>query len=599
MPDPVLMSTGDKCAMTLKNKLLRWHNRLLAEKIDLHNDANQEDLGVALISLGADKLRHGTNGRSLYDHLMGTSALLRSWALPDELVRAGAFHSVYSTDVFRLAAISINERSQIQGLIGTRSELLVYWFCSIDRNTLFEMLESGAMPFGPEDVLPIKGRCAPHELFKLTQHDVLDLLILHAVNMVEQENQSWLAPLSRILRIMKSADQRCGPLDPGLLPPFDSALEGKYRKCYMDHIIRGQCLDESCALGPPDAWCGEIWIWRAFWSACRGDLSLSRKCASVAVERLHTTGLVWDKTLTGEEWRQLAKVFINNTADFEQAIRHSSLISSASLLYELVHHRIEFPSSLPSALSYFTVDTQDIAPSERLTRYMALITDHNRSQEYRVFPDLTKRPFWDPSQFPIVQALEASWATIATEVGALEHSFFHEESERIRRDGSWDVFMLYERGRKHLANCRRCPQITRIIERYNTVRSLSGLIYISRMAPGTYIHPHRGPTNIRLRCHLGIRVPKGNCGVDVSGTRASWAEGKCLVFDDYFEHSAWNYTDESRIVLIVDLWHPALLTSELCFLKGLQRYAYLQAEGLHAYWSANAHKMQQRRDAYD
>ena len=33
-----------------------------------------------------------------------------------------------------------------------------------------------------------------------------------------------------------------------------------------------------------------------------------------------------------------------------------------------------------------------------------------------------------------------------------------------------------------------------------------------------------------------------------------------IIFDDSFEHEVWNETDEPRIVLIVDLWHPQLRT---------------------------------------
>ncbi len=37
----------------------------------------------------------------------------------------------------------------------------------------------------------------------------------------------------------------------------------------------------------------------------------------------------------------------------------------------------------------------------------------------------------------------------------------------------------------------------------------------SRMRAGTHIAPHRGPTNLRLRCHLGITIPAGDCAIRV------------------------------------------------------------------------------------
>ena len=34
--------------------------------------------------------------------------------------------------------------------------------------------------------------------------------------------------------------------------------------------------------------------------------------------------------------------------------------------------------------------------------------------------------------------------------------------------------------------------------------------------------------------------------------------GKLMVFDDTWEHSAWNNSDDQRVVLIFELWHPGL-----------------------------------------
>jgi aspartyl/asparaginyl beta-hydroxylase (cupin superfamily) len=41
-----------------------------------------------------------------------------------------------------------------------------------------------------------------------------------------------------------------------------------------------------------------------------------------------------------------------------------------------------------------------------------------------------------------------------------------------------------------------------------------------------------------------------------------WRPGEAFVFDDTIEHEAWNDSDELRVVLIVDLWAPALSVAE-------------------------------------
>lgn len=41
-----------------------------------------------------------------------------------------------------------------------------------------------------------------------------------------------------------------------------------------------------------------------------------------------------------------------------------------------------------------------------------------------------------------------------------------------------------------------------------------------------------------------------------------WHEGKCLVFDDSFEHEVWNRGDRVRIILLLDVFHPQLAPAE-------------------------------------
>jgi aspartate beta-hydroxylase len=114
------------------------------------------------------------------------------------------------------------------------------------------------------------------------------------------------------------------------------------------------------------------------------------------------------------------------------------------------------------------------------------------------------------------------------------------------------------------------------------------LIYVSRLRGGTHIDAHRGPTNLRVRCHLALKVPEGDCAIRVGVQTRRWEEGRCLVFDDHFDHEAWNHTEEDRLVLIVDLWHPGLSATEVTLLEGLQAHTYAQARRLSRYWSANA-----------
>ena len=92
---------------------------------------------------------------------------------------------------------------------------------------------------------------------------------------------------------------------------------------------------------------------------------------------------------------------------------------------------------------------------------------------------------------------------------------------------------------------------------------------------------------MRVRCHLGLQIPAGECGLRVGKETRRWQEGRSIVFDDFYEHEVWNRTAEDRIVLIVDLWHPDLTPREIAIVGGMQRYAFQHARDLSRYWSRN------------
>ncbi|CAB1341088.1 unnamed protein product [Coregonus sp. 'balchen'] len=83
-------------------------------------------------------------------------------------------------------------------------------------------------------------------------------------------------------------------------------------------------------------------------------------------------------------------------------------------------------------------------------------------------------------------------------------------------------------------------------------------IKFSVMQSGTHVWPHTGPTNCRLRMHLGLVVPKTGCKIRCTNDTRAWEEGKVLIFDDSFEHEVWQDADSYRLIFIVDVWHPEL-----------------------------------------
>ncbi|KAL1528816.1 hypothetical protein AB1Y20_010139 [Prymnesium parvum] len=171
------------------------------------------------------------------------------------------------------------------------------------------------------------------------------------------------------------------------------------------------------------------------------------------------------------------------------------------------------------------------------------------------------RPFWDANELPAALALEAHSKEILSELLGLLQSgqqHFTNYESRVVSAGGWSDVQLYAGCRLDQANCKLCPVTARIISsrpEFNTV--VHGSHFFSCLTPGTHLEPHCGPSNYRLRCHLGLVIPEG-VRIRVGTEIRKWEPGKCLVFDDSFEHEVWHEGNEDRIVLICDMWHPAL-----------------------------------------
>ncbi|KUF64863.1 Aspartyl/asparaginyl beta-hydroxylase [Phytophthora nicotianae] len=134
--------------------------------------------------------------------------------------------------------------------------------------------------------------------------------------------------------------------------------------------------------------------------------------------------------------------------------------------------------------------------------------------------------------------------------------------------GDWNVLYLFLHNVNFQANRQMCPKIAAIIE---SIDGHYDHAFYSALAPRTHIKKHHGPTNKKLRCHLPLVVPEGKCRLRVGDEVVYMQEGKCFVFDDSFEHEAWNDDDtRSRIVLIIDVWHPDLSVQERKFLSFLR-----------------------------
>ncbi len=231
-------------------------------------------------------------------------------------------------------------------------------------------------------------------------------------------------------------------------------------------------------------------------------------------------------------------------------------------------------------------DNQDFALPPRFAAYVAGLARTDPGRGFVPYPGLRAVPWHDAETFALVRRLEANPGVVLAELRALGDADFAPESEPIARRGRWDVAFFYERGRPNDVLRRRCPVTFGAIDGERTVRGPSGLAYLSRLAAASRVAPHRGPTNVRVRCHFGVDVPEA-CGIRVGGETRTWTTGRCLVFDDSFEHEAWNDDVYDRVVLIIDLWHPDLTDEEVRLLAGLDAHVARQAAQLSRYHAVN------------
>jgi aspartate beta-hydroxylase len=191
------------------------------------------------------------------------------------------------------------------------------------------------------------------------------------------------------------------------------------------------------------------------------------------------------------------------------------------------------------------------------------------------FPGLPTTPYFARELFPWMEEFERHTDAICDELREVlphadgrERVFTSDTEEQAGLQGSqgapgWDGFYFYRHGARRDSNCRRCPHTAAALEALSLarIREHAPEIMFSVLTPGTHILPHRGVTNTRVVCHLPLIVPE-DCALVVGGEAHHWREGQGVVFDDTFEHEAWNRGSRTRVVLIVDVWNPHLTPAE-------------------------------------
>ncbi|MGH8146769.1 MAG: aspartyl/asparaginyl beta-hydroxylase domain-containing protein [Rhodanobacteraceae bacterium] len=204
------------------------------------------------------------------------------------------------------------------------------------------------------------------------------------------------------------------------------------------------------------------------------------------------------------------------------------------------------------------------------------------SRQYCKFfyvPGLRATPYYERELFPWHAELEKHTDVIREELrgvldqpagvepflGTNDNALLKEHNllDGTRGHAEWNSFFFHRHGDVFEQNASRCPRTTEILNTLPLVhiRGHAPEVLFSILAPGSHILKHHGVTNSRLVTHLPLIVPE-DCAISVGGVEHAWQEGRCVTFDDTFEHEAWNRSDKVRVVMILDSWHPDLTEAE-------------------------------------
>lgn len=176
---------------------------------------------------------------------------------------------------------------------------------------------------------------------------------------------------------------------------------------------------------------------------------------------------------------------------------------------------------------------------------------------------------WDPSKFPWIADIEAAWPEIRAEVvayleaGTMPHTaevsgldpYSKKGLASVPADrGAWRTVVLQFFGDWIEENCQHFPASKAAMSGLRSMTSIG----FTALDPHSHIAEHIGPNRGALRYQLPIIVPgaPGSCRIRVADEMVEWHEGESVVFDLAVNHEAWNDSDETRVLLMIEVPTP-------------------------------------------
>ncbi len=170
--------------------------------------------------------------------------------------------------------------------------------------------------------------------------------------------------------------------------------------------------------------------------------------------------------------------------------------------------------------------------------------------------------FYDTKNLPWARYLRVRWIDIRDELKSYvtnkggfnkipRYRDIDDEQKSVDNDiQSWRVLMLKLYG-KDTINSKKFPKTMKYLKncKVNVITA-----FFSILEPGKVIPPHVGPYGGILKYHLALKTPTNEeAFLDVNGKKKKWIEGEDMLFDDTFVHAAYNLSNETRVVLLLEV----------------------------------------------
>ncbi|MBI1682627.1 aspartyl/asparaginyl beta-hydroxylase domain-containing protein [Caulobacter hibisci] len=244
------------------------------------------------------------------------------------------------------------------------------------------------------------------------------------------------------------------------------------------------------------------------------------------------------------------------------------------------------------------VSARDLPPrfAEGLEVYAGRKRVYNSQPLLLHYPGLPSIPFFEREHFPWLPDLEAATDIVRDELlASLDPALTGfdpyiayppgapvNQWEELNHSRKWTSKWLWKDGQVQAEVQSAHPRTTALLDSLPLARQagFSPTAVFSALEPRTHIPPHTGSTNVRLLVHLPLILP-GPARFRVGNHTRSWEMGKAWVFDDTIEHEAWNDADQTRVILIFDVWNPLLGEGERAMITEMMtaRRAFYAAEG--------------------